>query len=883
MLYDIWMFLPLILIPLTAVLYHKISKLSSFLEELLKSGRISRYEFYELRPEKKADGKDTSVQPPKTGFAEAKVFFGEQASSGEKIVPDATASADAMPAFQKAGVVSENSTENQTVDNPDNSPSFTPANPSTYHYEEPMHTGASSVLFGIGVVFVILSGIIFSMTVWSYLSYPARTGMIILASLIFFGISALAHKKFGLKNTSVSFYLLGTIFLSIAFVAAGHFGLFGKWFSLTGNGECLFLAVAALIVALLSAEAIRIYRKDVFLYFSLYSAVVTVVLIFEQLCGKYEATLLLACILSAIVTAACYYRKNIDGRTVIAPIINVLISVRVILAVEAVGLLISEFTDWSLFSYLISLLYIAELSFYGIRKKSKKQLAVQGLLVLFTGLHFFIRLSENSLSDAAAQMIFQLFLLACIFFYRYYKPIYTAFADAVFLLAAFINAAVMLGKYQEISLSASESALYGIIAMLALEAAFFITALDRNNFFSRFFRIVLPIPLFIIASEIAQIIGNEYDTNCYCYAYAVCAAVWIVTALICGYINHGDKRYLSIKYSFEIFTGILLVLSAMGTADAAESIIMILLSISAFVVMQTSDKQLHSVLPVFSLFIAVDELIYNLTLYGGIFDLRSGDIFVIASILICAAMTLLSRLLFGRKFRLCENGKDVWDTLWPGFLFSILFASNGGMLFGPEARTFIMLSEAAVFAADFYRKEHSKNGNNAAISVSAGIFAYALIRRPFLVVDEKVISAKIAILIIVALGFLIRWIWRENKEQAQSFGTAVHMLAFILLFFDALLNETLLNCLLVLCIILVILLYSFMAKKKIWFLASAAGLVGLTLYITRDFLAEIEWWVYLLLVGILLLLVASVNEYFKGKGENLKKKAGRFFEDWTWR
>ncbi|MGN1415210.1 MAG: hypothetical protein ACI4XF_00060 [Oscillospiraceae bacterium] len=44
----------------------------------------------------------------------------------------------------------------------------------------------------------------------------------------------------------------------------------------------------------------------------------------------------------------------------------------------------------------------------------------------------------------------------------------------------------------------------------------------------------------------------------------------------------------------------------------------------------------------------------------------------------------------------------------------------------------------------------------------------------------------------------------------------------------------------------------------------------------------IDWWVYLLAVGLLLIAVASANEYFIRKGRELKEKAGRFFEDWTW-
>jgi uncharacterized membrane protein YbhN (UPF0104 family) len=63
-------------------------------------------------------------------------------------------------------------------------------------------------------------------------------------------------------------------------------------------------------------------------------------------------------------------------------------------------------------------------------------------------------------------------------------------------------------------------------------------------------------------------------------------------------------------------------------------------------------------------------------------------------------------------------------------------------------------------------------------------------------------------------------------------------------------------------------------------LSAAVSLVGLTLYIMRDFLSEIDWWLYLLLVGILLIFIAAVGEYCKSHGESFKHKVGKLFADW---
>ena len=42
------------------------------------------------------------------------------------------------------------------------------------------------------------------------------------------------------------------------------------------------------------------------------------------------------------------------------------------------------------------------------------------------------------------------------------------------------------------------------------------------------------------------------------------------------------------------------------------------------------------------------------------------------------------------------------------------------------------------------------------------------------------------------------------------------------------------------------------------------------------------WWVYLLVIGLLLLVIGAVNEMLKQRGDSLKDKAGRLWEEWRW-
>ena len=80
---------------------------------------------------------------------------------------------------------------------------------------------------------------------------------------------------------------------------------------------------------------------------------------------------------------------------------------------------------------------------------------------------------------------------------------------------------------------------------------------------------------------------------------------------------------------------------------------------------------------------------------------------------------------------------------------------------------------------------------------------------------------------------------------------------------------------------LILLIFSFVRKTKRWFLVSAAALLGLTLYITGDFLSAVAWWAYLLLAGVLLIAVAAVTEYMRQRAAKNPNEE-RFFVDWRW-
>ena len=81
---------------------------------------------------------------------------------------------------------------------------------------------------------------------------------------------------------------------------------------------------------------------------------------------------------------------------------------------------------------------------------------------------------------------------------------------------------------------------------------------------------------------------------------------------------------------------------------------------------------------------------------------------------------------------------------------------------------------------------------------------------------------------------------------------------------------------------LVMFVASFYIRQKKWFLLGGISLVLTAIYMHMKLTDGTQWWVYLLLTGLILIVVAASNEMLKQRGDSLKQRAGRLWEDWTW-
>lgn len=131
-------------------------------------------------------------------------------------------------------------------------------------------------ILSLGVGLVVLAGVIFATSTWETLTGASKTIILIFAAILFYLVSALAENKLNLKVSGMMYYGLSNVLIIVSLLAAGYFEVFGRWFSLSGEGNNLFITVIWIVVAFFSYIAyIKYDMKHIWylIYFSVFNIV----------------------------------------------------------------------------------------------------------------------------------------------------------------------------------------------------------------------------------------------------------------------------------------------------------------------------------------------------------------------------------------------------------------------------------------------------------------------------------------------------------------------------------------------------------------------------------------------------------------------------------
>lgn len=133
--------------------------------------------------------------------------------------------------------------------------------------------------------------------------------------------------------------------------------------------------------------------------------------------------------------------------------------------------------------------------------------------------------------------------------------------------------------------------------------------------------------------------------------------------------------------------------------------------------------------------------------------------------------------------------------------------------------------------------------------------------------------------------FCIKWIYRGIKSSLSYFiEYTIPSIAYIILLISLFYSSEISHSLILGAVGLISILYSSVFKTKSTLIFGGALILTSTFIQTRTFWFNIQWWIYLLVLGFTLIVVASFNEFQKNKNkEDILSKTGKFidkFSDW---
>ena len=725
----------------------------------------------------------------------------------------------------------------------------------------------SNVLFLIGTIFVVLSGLAFGVASWVHTTHLGRATIIAAAAAVSYILSAVIGKFLNLSGTSISFYMLGTGFTATTLLTAGYYKLMGEWLSFSGDGLYALLALAAICTTLLLLIGCAFFKKNGLFYAALSTAAYSVFCIVFQFCTTFECKGMAFIIISTIILTLLYRTTLLKGQKFELPFrIIGSITVFVFSSVSIIYVFSSLRTPTAT-SFIIVSLIIAQLCLYGITYKNIALLASESFTVILLAYMITMTVLETE-SDRYGVVIYGTLSILIYLAHRFIKSLNNIATEIITLTNMIVSAFIAVSSLER------EHFIPEIILCIIVSTLITTYSFNKNKIIQRISGITSPLLPSCIALSAMSIMPSNLK-----HADSIIASIFIsiiltVTAFFIFlpkltfdlHAKHPRKSD-AILYANLVISGVFLYKMAI---DNSLCIIAILLCIIHFAL---SNKLKLNITSLISSIVVIVSVFTALNHNYGQDSLQ----LLLGLAALATAYMAISRFVYHEGIVIKKNGKLILDPM----ILTVWLAI--GCMYRPERmNAFFALIITALYAASFIKKNTSKLISAILLTISSVLAAVALMTRPYLIPDSKVVSSKINIAIITLVGIACRYIWRKFKPASKISSESIFIISISTLLFDTLYFDLAANTIFSMSVMLVILIISIVARSKTWFAASSISLFTITIYATREYLMALNWWIYLFIAGIILIGIAAGNEYCKKNNETIKSSVIKRFSGWTW-
>ncbi len=102
-----------------------------------------------------------------------------------------------------------------------------------------------------GAICIVLAAIVFLVSTWATTPNLLKTLVLVLLTVVFFVGSSIAEKKYNLPKAGKVFYYIGMAYIPICLFSISIFKLFGEYLSFTGDGKYIYFVISAIVTSLI--------------------------------------------------------------------------------------------------------------------------------------------------------------------------------------------------------------------------------------------------------------------------------------------------------------------------------------------------------------------------------------------------------------------------------------------------------------------------------------------------------------------------------------------------------------------------------------------------------------------------------------------------------
>lgn len=172
----------------------------------------------------------------------------------------------------------------------------------------------NSLIMITGAILIILSAIIFLTSTWHITNNIIKTCVILFMLVVFLAISYFSKEYMKLKQTSKTFYYIALAYIPILLLSISMFSLFGNFLSLYGKGKYIYLAISSILVSVIYYLDFKKHNNKLISIFSVifqFISVIFLTLIFtNDIAFIYSALFIYSIIFNIIYMNNIIYFDN---------------------------------------------------------------------------------------------------------------------------------------------------------------------------------------------------------------------------------------------------------------------------------------------------------------------------------------------------------------------------------------------------------------------------------------------------------------------------------------------------------------------------------------------------------------------------------------------